>query len=496
MSPVSPSWFEADAEGLRKLVEGRPKVTLLRELIQNALDENSTRVDLTLEPVERRPLAQLIVEDDNPGGFADLSHAYTLFAESGKKADPTKRGRFNLGEKLVLSCFTEARVVSTSGSVEFRSDGTRRRRRTPRTSEGSRLEGLVRMTRAELGEALDDIHLLLPPADAEVWVNGERIPVRTPVLEFEVSLPTVIADEEGVLRRTRRKTHLEIFRPIEGEVATLFELGIPVVETGDEFHVNVQQKVPLNSDRDNVTPGFLREVRTAVLNASATLLDGDALSRPWVGDALRSSNVTEDVVRTVVRERFGENVVAADPSDPEAMNKAASCGFTVLAGGTLDKDQWENVRRAGAAPPAGRVFPTPKPYSDDPDAPPVEVVSEKEWTPAMAAVVDLARRLARHLMGVELRVRIVRTSNDFGACYGEHGMDLNLRRLGAGFFDDWRTPEGLRRILDLFLDEFAHEYESNHLSENYYKALRMLGAKMTVLALRSPEELWPAASPK
>jgi 3-(3-hydroxy-phenyl)propionate hydroxylase len=33
--------------------------------------------------------------------LSDLTHAFTLFAESAKKGDAEKRGRFNLGEKLV-----------------------------------------------------------------------------------------------------------------------------------------------------------------------------------------------------------------------------------------------------------------------------------------------------------------------------------------------------------------------------------------------------------
>ena len=45
-------------------------------------------------------------------------------------------------------------------------------------------------------------------------------------------------------------------------------MGIPVVETGDRYHVDVQQKVPLNMDRDNVTPAYLRAIRVAVLNAT------------------------------------------------------------------------------------------------------------------------------------------------------------------------------------------------------------------------------------
>ena len=47
---------------------------------------------------------------------------------------------------------------------------------------------------------------------------------------------------------------------------SLYEMGLPIVETGDKWHVSVGQKVPLNRDRNNVRPAFLRAVRTLVLN--------------------------------------------------------------------------------------------------------------------------------------------------------------------------------------------------------------------------------------
>lgn len=95
------SWVVADLQGLGKLVAHRPKAFVIYELLANALDEATTRVDVTLERVPGRPLARLVVSDDNPGGFSDLAHAYTLFAESGKKSNTGKRGRFNMGEKVV-----------------------------------------------------------------------------------------------------------------------------------------------------------------------------------------------------------------------------------------------------------------------------------------------------------------------------------------------------------------------------------------------------------
>src|SRR4051812_40124595 len=93
--------FEIDRQGLRKLLERRGKEFLLYELFQNAWDQNVTEVTaLFVKPPGSR-VATISVVDDDPDGFADLSHAYTLFADSKKKANPQQRGRFNIGEKLV-----------------------------------------------------------------------------------------------------------------------------------------------------------------------------------------------------------------------------------------------------------------------------------------------------------------------------------------------------------------------------------------------------------
>jgi hypothetical protein len=47
-------------------------------------------------------MSTLRCEDNAPDGYRNLDDAHTLFASSTKKADPTKRGRFNAGEKFVL----------------------------------------------------------------------------------------------------------------------------------------------------------------------------------------------------------------------------------------------------------------------------------------------------------------------------------------------------------------------------------------------------------
>ena len=86
---------------------------LVYELFQNSWDEQGvTRVDAELVS-SGRGKDRLTVRDDAPDGFKDLSHAFTLFAESLKKGDPKKRGRFNFGEKLVLAMFTQEKSAGT-----------------------------------------------------------------------------------------------------------------------------------------------------------------------------------------------------------------------------------------------------------------------------------------------------------------------------------------------------------------------------------------------
>jgi hypothetical protein len=110
------------------------------------------------------------------------------------------------------------------------------------------------------------------------------------------------------------------------------------------------------------------------------------------------------------------------------MKRFQAEGGTIVVG--LSKGEWSNVRRSGAVLPAGQICPTAKPYSLDPDAKPVTVIPEAEWTQGMKSLAEYARFLARELMGVEIAVAVVRTTNGFAACYGSRRLDLNLFRLG------------------------------------------------------------------
>ena len=63
------------------------------------------------------------------------------------------------------------------------------------------------------------------------------------------------------------------------------------------------------------------------------------------------------------------------------------------------------AKAAGAIQPAGKLRPSPKPYSQEKDAENVTVIPPDSWTPGMRKVADYAKFLAQELMGVPVAVR-------------------------------------------------------------------------------------------
>src|SRR5271156_3148253 len=144
---MNKQWFDVDKAGLGKQAEQQSKGRLIGELVQNALDEAGvTQIAVTLTLVPGRPLADLTVEDDSPEGFKDLSHAYTLFAESYKRGNPEQRGQYNLGEKMVLAVCENASISTTKGTVIFSDEGRIEKPRQKR-DRGSLFLGRIKMTR-------------------------------------------------------------------------------------------------------------------------------------------------------------------------------------------------------------------------------------------------------------------------------------------------------------------------------------------------------------
>src|SRR3989442_8441648 len=330
-------WLEIAKEGLQKSLGQKNKVFLLTEMVSNAWDEDITRVEVTLSrPNENNNHSWLRVIDNSPTGWSDLSHSHTMFAESTKKGKSEKRGRFNAGEKDVLALAIEAKLTTVKGQVLFNEDGTRTEG-TETREIGSEFAGRFHLTLEEYEDIVQQAKLLIPPKGIVTLFNGDEIPYRKPIGSFTETLPIPLADKEGVMRNTERKTRVNLYERLPGEVAMIYEMGIPIVELGDDkWHVNVIQKVPLSRDRDNVNPSYLRKIRVGVLNAKfEELKDVETAAAAWVRDAVSSPKSSDPAVKHVMTTRFGEKHVSRDVRDKGSAKEAVSQGHNVIEGGAL-----------------------------------------------------------------------------------------------------------------------------------------------------------------
>jgi hypothetical protein len=468
------AWFDVSKAGLSKLVERRGSHWIFGELLQNAWDAPGvTSVTVSVEPYSKG-ITKVVVEDDSSTGFDDLSHAFTLFAESKKKGDPSLRGRFNLGEKLVLSLCKSAEISSTSGTIIFDDSGRRHSRK--RREKGTLFTGILKISRAEAEAALSSVSHFIPPIGIATTVNGVLLERRKPIRSFDCTLQTEISDDEGVLRKSKRKTKVTLYLPPDGRSGSVYEMGIPVCETGDQFDVDISQKVPLSFERDALLPAFLRDLRVAIVNHAVELLDQDELSSGWVEQAIGSDDVDATAVGGILTRRFGDKIVSFDVSDREANDRATAQGYVVLHGATFSKDQWKKIRETGVVRPAGQVTPTPKPFSDDGD--PAEYA---ETTAAMLCFSRFVKAFARETIGRSISVEFLKTFNAIAA-YGQARMSFNVGNLKQKWFEGPIRKEQI----DLIIHELGHEYEPNHLSKSYNDALTSIGAKAVMLALSNP----------
>jgi len=491
-------WFRVDKKGLAQVYARRGPAAPFFELISNAWDEEGvTFVNLEVHAVPGRALVDVMVEDNSTHGFRDLDDAYTLFAPSYKKGDAEQRGRFNVGEKLFLALCRHATIVSTGGTIEFKEDGTLARSARNKRERGTLIGAQMPMTREEAREAFDALGALIPPdgITTKITFYGFDEPMVHELrriipcgLTFEAQLQTELSDGEGVIRPTQRIGKVEVWDADDADGGWLFEMGIPVVEIKGPFDIDVHQKVPLNVERDNVTPAFLRRLRVHVLNhGHARLTTKDHAESVWVTEAMGATNPlpTAEAMKRVLDLRFGKKRVIYDPSDKEGSELAMSKGYAVVPGGSLPREVWTNVRETATMLPAGKVTPSSRVlFSEDGED---VSIPRSEYPEGGRELCDAFQRLAEKLIGTTISVRIVERLQSSGkrapgACFGGRVMLLNLRSLKKAWFK--RVLEDGRLSADhaeLLVHELGHYYESSHLSEGFHESQTTLGVKLAFM---------------
>lgn len=457
------SWFEVDKDGLRTLQLGKPKWYAIRELSQNAFDEKISICRITA--THERGLATISVEDDAPEGFRDLKDAYTLFKDCYKRPDPTKRGRYNIGEKQSFAICECAIVETTKGTVVFDKKG-RHHQRTKRDM-GTKVTVQIRMNRDEFAEILTYVRMCIPPDGIDFSLNGEKLYSPEPTTVFETKLTTEILSGDR-MTKTVRNTAVTLYKREGDEKTYLYEMGIPICVIDCEYSIDVDQRVPMGVDRDTVSESYLQDLYAELLNHTHEEITAEQSSERWVRTAMSDDRIRIETTNEVVKKRYGDKVCVATPNDPVSVDDAISHGYNVVHGPELSGDEWDNVRKANAIQSSHELF-------GHGTAKDIQPVVETE---SMKKVRLFTELVAKRFLGIDVSVKFVKSKQMCPAQWDDGLITINVTKV------DVNNPLSTGTV-NTIIHELGHA-KGHHTQDDYHQALTYLGANLMVLALKEP----------
>ena len=479
----SKSWFDTDKNGFRQLYSGRKKSYVVKELTQNAWDETITfcKIDIKfVKDINKKDIDIIIkAEDDSATGFRDKSHAYTLFAETYKRYDPTKRGRFNLGEKQALSICHYGVITTTTGSIVFNEEG----RFEPESDADAKELGLkewkrdrgtvvelhLKATEEEYVQMVNEAHLLFPPKGVKYTVNDMEVPFREVHKSFKASLSTIVWKGDKMIG-TSRMTQVDLIEPTDKSY--IYEGGIPVVETDCPWSINVHQKIPVTFDRDNIKdPVWLKDLYAVVLNK--TFNEIPDVSSPWVHMGLsRKGLIKKDTATHIAKEKFGDKWVTFNPNDPGANDRAIQDGAHIVYPGQTPKEVMDMFRQHDL------VHSSTEQYGQRDLA----LAKMIQPTEAMKRFRTLCQKIGREFLGFDIEVKFMKAPEaNVMADYGGRVLRFNVSKLSKTYFD-----KVTKANMNLVVHEIPHEY-GWHTDKNYLNGVTRLAGFLIIKMRDEPD---------
>jgi len=460
------NWFEVDKEGLKSLQAGKPKSHIVRELIQNAIDEDITECEVMIEYINGEII--VTVSDNSKIGFRDLRDAYTLFGDTYKRRNPEKRGRFNLGEKQTFSVCEKATIKTTKGEIVFDSDG-RHENKNNKTQSGTIVSVMLKGKMSEYNEMIDFVESIIVSPNIIYSVNRFIIVPKHPLKTFSTSLLTEV-EEDKIIKKVIRKTEIQLFKE---EKTYIYEMGIPVTEIECPYGINVMQKIPLGTDRETIHHKFLSDLYSEVLNLTFLEFNEDDASEIWINTALSNKRIKPEALQQIIKYRYGDEVLVANNFDKNSVDEAISNGYSVIRGSEFAKDVWSKIRKNNLIQSTSDLFGT-------------NFASAKKISPNenQKIVMDYAMRIAWRLLHIHITVDFVEGGHNMVvAQFGNQNLTFNVSRLnGFGFFDNPISAG----TTDLILHELGH-YAGNHTEQEYHALITKMAGELVMIALEEPE---------
>lgn len=347
------NWFEVDKNGLNEMFANFPAERMVAELVQNSWDcDKAKECKVVIMPNTGPGMkyTEVTVVDDNPDGFKNLQDAYTLFRSTDKREDPTKRGRYNLGEKIVLARAVNGLITTTTGAIEFDGEG-RKNRPSLKTKSGSVVSiQFKKWSDKEVKTTLEFLQKLYVPEGINFHVQGKVVDYTPPMKVSKVKMATEYLKPDGsgnmVMTKTTRVTELW-FYPKRFDQAHLYEMGLPVCEIDGRFDVNVQQKIPLSQDRTLVPQSYIQDIYAEMLMALGDLIEPGDLGETHIRTAMEDERIDPATCARLFKQQFGDKAVLDNPFDPDSNQEAARSGSTLVSTKTFGAAINSKLRQAG-----------------------------------------------------------------------------------------------------------------------------------------------------
>lgn len=450
--------FAVDTKGFRTqcLEIGIPR--LIGELKGNVFDLPEAK-NCWVEISQHGDIIHIKVRDDG-NGFQRKEEIYTLFADSKKRDDPTLRGRFNLAEKQFLAVCEDA-YVKTNNSHFIFGKGQWEEKRLSKKFDGTEIFGRIRIDEdsTDKTKILEYLNRIAVPDGKTVFLNGIKKET-TPILKrFTAKLmtPTTPKNSTHVKMRERlRETEIFLY-DTKGETSWIYEMGIPIRELdgGIRWHIDIQQKVPQVSERNQAgkTPAYLKSVYQVVAENCQDLITHEDADKNWTTDAWEKADT--QTAQRIIDLKYGTEdnphpkLMIKSTTNSQANEEAEQQNFVVVDGRELSKEIKENLKSNGQIENAGLVFKEQGLGSH---------AIHVEQTDGMIFFGKFCKLVAEETIGKDIEVLFVKAERDRLADYGGSTLRWNVTTLGRSIFD----KKDSERLLGILIHELAHDRFGNH----------------------------------
>jgi hypothetical protein len=464
-------WFSVSADGLSQHYK---KTFTARELLANAFDEEADTITFTITKAKTAKFpSQFLIRiiDNDKDGFENIEDMFTLFRRT-KKVDNTKiRGRFNHGEKGVLSLCNRAVLTSTRGTVKFNPSGKRTINTSITTEIGSDLKFWIDLDADELKYLRNYITIVKIPKGIKVIYCEKTYTYEEPKFQINIRLQTWKSDQK---KPYYKNTEVHIYPKIKG-VSYIYELGIPIQTINYPFSVDIRQKIPLDTKRNSVKSTYLEDLYGQLANNDFVIdeIDEDDMGESYVAITLSSKEISGESARKLVEKKMGsDQIMISNPFDQKSNERARESGYTLVQSRDIPKATREAIKSVG-------VKTTSEVFKERLVA--GKVIPKADWDEGMFCIEKWSKEFDLYSINRPISVTFYNNPEcSNSATYSTGKLNYNTGNLGKNFFIN--AKQNIDRISSLLIHELAHDYKERnmlpHLSSSYLKELERIAGKM------------------